>query len=439
MARVQRADDDVGRLVSGRLSRTAAGEVCPDAEVLAAYVDSGLADEEIARVEAHLATCASCRALMARLSPIDAAAPAAAPTVRFFSIDARWGALAATFLVAAVAWMVWPRATPGPAMTMARQEVAAPGGAAPGGGAGAPPAASPNPVPAGPQAMLDAAPPPRARAQAARSALPAAPPAAVAKQEAAVAALAEEGARAVERREADLQSARAARPNTVAGRDLARVAAPPPAATVTPPPVRPDAPAPAPVVAAAQPVAAPRPPSPAAAEPEARNAAADRQAQKAADASRDQFGAGGRFAKAEAERAATGQTAVAQAAASSMAITESPWPTFAEPEGRLRWRIVQGRFIESSSDGGTTWNRSFAGRGITIVAGSAPSMSAAWACGANGVVLRRAVPGEWTLVKSPSSEDLVSIAATSDAVARVTTRSRQVFETTDGGATWTAR
>ena len=133
MARVQRADDDVGRLVSGRLSRTAAGEVCPDAEVLAAYVDSGLADEEIARVEAHLATCASCRALMARLSPIEAAAPAAAaPTARFFSDRCALGRARGD----ASSWRPWPgwpgRApTPAPATTMARNEVAAAGGATP--------------------------------------------------------------------------------------------------------------------------------------------------------------------------------------------------------------------------------------------------------------------------------------------------------------------
>jgi photosystem II stability/assembly factor-like uncharacterized protein len=127
------------------------------------------------------------------------------------------------------------------------------------------------------------------------------------------------------------------------------------------------------------------------------------------------------------------------AAAPGGAAAFTAWPSFAEPEGRLRWRIVGGRRIESSSDGGASWNRTFDESGVRLFAGSAPSMSATWVCGAKGVVLRRVYPGGWTRVAVPSSEDLVSVSATSEASARVTTRSGQVFETSDGGATWTAR
>ena len=72
------AHDDVGRLAGARLSRTVPAEVCPDAEILAAYVDDGLSEGERSALEQHLSKCASCRALMARLAPLEAAAPAPA-------------------------------------------------------------------------------------------------------------------------------------------------------------------------------------------------------------------------------------------------------------------------------------------------------------------------------------------------------------------------
>jgi photosystem II stability/assembly factor-like uncharacterized protein len=124
---------------------------------------------------------------------------------------------------------------------------------------------------------------------------------------------------------------------------------------------------------------------------------------------------------------------------STAMVVTNPGVRFAEPEGRLQWRIVEGRRIESSSDGGASWNSSFDNRSVRLLAGSAPGLSTAWACGAKGVVLRRLYPGGWTRVTNPIDEDLVAITASSDTSARVTTRSGQVFETTDGGATWALR
>src|SRR5204863_5008240 len=70
-------DQVIGRLAGARLRGTAerravsgrASEVHPDAETWAAYVDGGLDADEVARLETHLGTCATCRRLVAVLMP----------------------------------------------------------------------------------------------------------------------------------------------------------------------------------------------------------------------------------------------------------------------------------------------------------------------------------------------------------------------------------
>jgi photosystem II stability/assembly factor-like uncharacterized protein len=114
-------------------------------------------------------------------------------------------------------------------------------------------------------------------------------------------------------------------------------------------------------------------------------------------------------------------------------------PAFAEPGGRLRWRIAEnGRRIESSSDGGTSWNgRYTAKRGERLRAGSAPDLDTAWVVGDRGLVLRRAVPGDWQAVTRVENLALVAVTASGATAARVTAADGRVFETRDAGATWT--
>ena len=111
-------------------------------------------------------------------------------------------------------------------------------------------------------------------------------------------------------------------------------------------------------------------------------------------------------------------------------------PSFAEPGGRLLWRIADGRRIESSSDGGATWNPSHTARG-RLRAGVAPAIESAWVVGERGLVLRRSVPGGWTVVSPPAAVTLTAVSATGAQSARVTADDGRVFETADGGATWT--
>ncbi|MEO5823806.1 MAG: zf-HC2 domain-containing protein [Vicinamibacteraceae bacterium] len=112
-------------------------------------------------------------------------------------------------------------------------------------------------------------------------------------------------------------------------------------------------------------------------------------------------------------------------------------PTFAEPGGRLLWRIAaDGRRIESSSDGGTTWNLSHNAR-RRLRGGTAPSIDSAWAVGDRGLVLRLTVPGGWAAVAPPEDVTLTAVSAANAHSARVTAADGRAFETADGGATWT--
>ncbi len=111
-------------------------------------------------------------------------------------------------------------------------------------------------------------------------------------------------------------------------------------------------------------------------------------------------------------------------------------PVFAEPGGRLRWRIADGRRLESSSDAGLTWKARYTARGDRLRAGTAPAIDSAWAVGERGLVLRLAVPGDWSAVKRPAAVGLIAVSATGADTARVTAEDGRVFATTDGGATW---
>jgi putative zinc finger protein len=194
------------------------------------------------------------------------------------------------------------------------------------------------------------------------------------------------------------------------------------------------APAEAPRQASARPPlpAAPPPPaapSPPAREPQAVGAIAETVSVASApprSGARSQgFGAAKRDAGASRDRAEADL-----ADASAVAVE------FAEPGGRLRWRIAGGSRIESSSDAGVTWTARYPATPERLRAGSAPAIDAAWVVGERGLVLRFAVPGSWAAVSRPAPVTLVAVTAGSAEAARVTAEDGRVFETSDGGRSW---
>ena len=86
---------------------------CVDPETFAAWVDGGLPAPEAARVEAHLASCAHCQAMLVAFSQTDdVVAPVNATVLPFWSRrPVRWAAAA---LVAAASLTMWTMTRPLP-------------------------------------------------------------------------------------------------------------------------------------------------------------------------------------------------------------------------------------------------------------------------------------------------------------------------------------
>jgi hypothetical protein len=101
-------------------SGPAAGSACPDADVMAAWLDGGLPKELLATVRTHVATCARCQVIAAVMTKLDTAGADAART----RPGRNWLGWLVPVAVAAGAWAIWvfiPRPSP-----MINQEVSAP-------------------------------------------------------------------------------------------------------------------------------------------------------------------------------------------------------------------------------------------------------------------------------------------------------------------------
>jgi hypothetical protein len=455
-------DQVIGSLVAARLRGAAARdtariEPCPDGETWAAYVDGGLLPAEAGQLEAHLATCPTCRRLVAALVPegtaleTPAEVPAALGGAVVLPFPRRqvwtWMAAAAGVLGAVTLWSVSrldqrsdvPLPDASPAMAM-REAAPPPSATAPAGGA------APVTQPAPPARDRDRR---LATTETAKAAAPAeerfrranAPPSSDASKAAAPVAPAtgregQDQAKPAEAKRADAHrqqvnvQVNVARPHgplaadqqaanqNAANQAPSQAAAPPPAAPAT--------------TAAPTPAPAPPPPPPAVADAAAGGRFAGLTGARSARAA----AAPANERKEEKDKA---DAAAAAGVLETVTMTGPVMPAFAEPDGRLRWRIADnGRRIESSSDGGTTWNgRYTAKRGERLRAGSAPDIDNAWVVGDRGLVLRRAVPGDWHAVTRLETLALVAVSASGADTARVTAADGRVFETRDGGATWT--
>jgi hypothetical protein len=482
-------DQVIGRLAGARLGRAPApaGEVCPDAETLAAYADGGLSVDEVAEVDAHLARCAACRQLVAALMPEPAATGAAEPArggAVILPFPQRrivvWLSAAAGLLAAVTVWSVTRLSEPTGVTQMASAPAERTAGSPPPAAAPAPdaapaevqvPAAAPVPPPVGsPARALD-------RAEPAKPSSPAAGASAIrpvpetedtvvrAKRDrderarivadneakkladaAAAASLDERMAQVTNQRPTATQTntvvagvtrahgplSQQAANTTQASQNVSQAAQNAPRAAPPPPPPS------AKTVAVPEAPPAPAPAAPARREGSERRATAPAVAGAAASGRVDAPGEG-RLAKEEpASRLERSQEADANAGvrARFSAARASAVRAFAEPDGRLLWRIADGTRLESSSDGGTTWTERHRSR-LPLHGGSAPSIDVAWAVGDRGLVLRRAVPGGWAAVKAPADVTLLGVSAASADAARVTAADGRAFETTDGGQTWT--
>lgn len=130
----------------------------------------------------------------------------------------------------------------------------------------------------------------------------------------------------------------------------------------------------------------------------------------------------------------------------ALARTESQAIVFASPNRRAFWRLGSGGRIEYSSDQGQTWQPQTSGVTSDLVAGAAPSEKVAWVVGRAGAIVRTEDGEHWQRVVPPSAEQTVApsipaldwntVEARDALRATITSRDSRRFVTEDGGRTW---
>jgi len=109
------------------------------------------------------------------------------------------------------------------------------------------------------------------------------------------------------------------------------------------------------------------------------------------------------------------------------------------PGGTVLWRLGAGGRLSRSGDSGETWHEQRSGVTADLMAGAAPSPATCWVVGAAGTVLLTTDGERWERRPFPLTVDLVAVVATSARSAVVTARDGRRFETVDAGFTWSLK
>jgi Putative zinc-finger len=372
-------DPHFDRALRAAARRGRAAGPCPDAALLAAYVDRGLSPAERVAIEKHVADCASCMEHLALLGAVDLAAETPpAPGVAWSpaSVLRRWGWLVpvATAALLVAIWVRLPEPQP---TTSLRQ---APASAGAGGARPSAPADKLAEADAGSserQALRDEA---RAGGNEIAGTRPAAKkPAQAAPPSPPQAAHATPRVQdRLARRVAEPEAVVGGRPGTSGGADAD------------------DAPA-APAerrVAAAAPAAPP--------------------------AAKDE---GKAVAFAEAAQSATGLMKTARP------------PLVISAGGPVRVRAVAGR-LERSTDAGVTWTTELDGTNEPLTLGHCPTSIVCWLAGGDAVYVRG--PTGWVRRTVPGDVPVTGLMAEDALHATVTLADGRELSTGDGGRTWDA-
>jgi hypothetical protein len=391
-------DQAIARLLAEALKPgSSSSQGCPDAELVAAYADQGLAagpgkgplgNDGRLQLEVHFAGCERCQKILAVLggsleaaasqpvvampAPVARPAPARPSPQRWlWWLSPAFGAAAAALL-----WMVLRPARPEPVQTAAdysraaQQETRALN------------------APASPQAAAEA------------------PPIAAERRDAQVLD-----------RLSKVESAAKETKAETRGPTVALFAAP---TADSAPPAAPPAPAAAPL-AAGQSSVPPVPPA------------------------RNQIAAANEQAPLQARTTvvgALGGTLSAQSAADLQVgggvVAPGGRYTFASPTGGALWRVGAAGLIERSTDNSQTWQQQASGVTVDLLAGSASSNEVAWVVGRATVILRTINGQQWQRIAPPAgvTGDWVTVVVRSATSATVVGPIRR-FSTEDGGMTWT--
>ena len=422
----------MARLLAEALKSQAKTSVCPDAEVLAAYADRGLAEEELARWESHFADCDRCQKIIASLvtngeelagaeveregilaAGLSAARELAArntekPRLVVWRRPVFWGWLVpAVGMASLVLWFAIERVPPREDLGL--QRIVTPSGA------------PQNEIASGARAGSAAKPD---ETQVARADLPAPPT-----------ALDSSGAVFRDKEKAEANSGITTKKEALAKPEASRKAAEPaPTSEADTLEAREESAKDKSsssaqaddrkvqiydsltAVAPAAPAPAPLPPPP-------------RESDRAVR---------GGF------ESASGAPAPNQLKALTQSVTVQI--VFASPNRRALWRLGSGGGIERSNDQGQTWQLQSSGVTTDLLAGAAPSENVAWVVGRNGIILRTQDGEHWERVAPPSitqpvappspAPDWIGVEARDALRATIMSRDLRRFVTEDGGRTW---
>jgi hypothetical protein len=147
--------------------------------------------------------------------------------------------------------------------------------------------------------------------------------------------------------------------------------------------------------------------------------------------------------RAAAESSATGRaagrggTTAALADAAKLAYREGAGFELAVAASSVRWRVADGRTVQRSLDAGANFSTQYtAERGVLLTAGAAPSAEVCWLVGRAGAVILSTDGRVWRRLTFPEQVDLAAVTATDARTATVTTADGRRFGTADGGGTW---
>lgn len=100
------------------------------------------------------------------------------------------------------------------------------------------------------------------------------------------------------------------------------------------------------------------------------------------------------------------------------------------------WRVGPNGLIQQGNSSGK-WKKRQSGVKTDLFNVSFPSPSVGWVVGQRGTILRTTDGGNtWLKMPSPTGQDLTQVIATNELTAAVTARSGVTYTTTDGGKTW---
>lgn len=111
-------------------------------------------------------------------------------------------------------------------------------------------------------------------------------------------------------------------------------------------------------------------------------------------------------------------------------------PLTSSPDQASFWRLRPAGVIERSADAGRTWRTLASGVASELLAASAVDANTCWVVGRAGVILWTGDGDRWVRVAPPVSADFDRVKATTAASASVTTVDGRSYRTDDGGRSW---